>query len=170
MARRSFAGRQNVSLGTHAHGAYTQCAPTKNFRLKPTRPQACKPLGRTNIIIIITYIDRQDRQPGRQEDGLPGRQEDRHLFGLSRRDAAVAVAAATWATFQKSFKLCAQKRENYATTWIHDATYSQLTYTHTHRQTATEIETETEIGRKGESESEIQAETTFVGKVFRLGK
>lgn len=65
-------------------------AATKNFRLKPTRPQACKPLGRTNIIIIITYIDRQ----AGQTDSQPGRQ-DRHLFGLSRRDAAVAAADAT---------------------------------------------------------------------------
>lgn len=63
-------------------------AATKNFRLKPTRPQACKPLGRTNIIIIITYIDRQ-------EDKQTARQEDRHLFGLSRRDAVVAAADAT---------------------------------------------------------------------------
>lgn len=66
-------------------------AATKNFRLKPTRPQACKPLGRTNIIIIITYIDRQE---DRQTDSQAGRQ-DRHLFGLSRRDAAVAAADAT---------------------------------------------------------------------------
>lgn len=51
-------------------------AATKNFRLKPTRPQACKPLGRTNIIIIITYIDRQE---DRQTDSQAGRRTDTFL-------------------------------------------------------------------------------------------
>lgn len=61
----------------------------------------------------------------------------------------MAGAGATWATFQKSFKLCAQKRENYATTWIQAPLTAS---TNTHEDTHTHIDT--------------QAETTFVGKVL----
>lgn len=59
---------------------------------------------------------------------------------------------------------------------VNSRRHLQPAHSHTLRQTATEIETETEIGRQSEGErereskSEIQAETTFVGKVFRPGK
>lgn len=139
-------------------------AATKNFRLKPTRPQACKPLGRTNIIIIITYIDRQQDRP---TDSQAGRRTDTFLgyLGVTPPPTPLEQLFKSHLNYaHKSAKIMPRR----------EFTTPLTASTHTLRLSTTEIETETEIGgqreRVRESESEIQAETTFVGKVFRPGK